>query len=489
MRRPRLPLGLRPRIFGALALTSVVTLAVAAAAVLAPLEQRLRRGERDALLDDAAAARPVLARAAGVHGARELRAVVQRMERRTDARIAVLDRTGRVLASAGLAPGEGQGDAAAALARARGDGPVVLRTGGGDRLAVLLPVRSHGRRLGVVLRRSAVDARVGARIVRRAFFVAAAVSLLVVALLGRALTGRLLRRLQRLRRTASAMAELSAPVELAADGARDEVGDLVRALAAMQVRLQRQEDARRAFVSTASHELRTPLAMVGMTLELAVADLEGGEPDVDDARALLERALEQSRRLGRLAGDLLDLSRIDADVPLREEPVELGELCRATLAEFAPRAAGDVELRFAAPEEACWGLGDPGSIARILRILVDNALRATPPGGRVEVAVRCDGTRARLRVSDTGPGIAPGEEARIFERFVRGARPAGGAGGFGLGLAIGRELARRMGGELVLEAPWAAPGAGARFSLCLPGAPADPGEPAARAASGTPSSG
>jgi len=499
--RPHLPLGLRPRLIGALALTSVVTLVVAGAAVLAPLEQRLRRGERDALYDDAQAVEPALARALADSRREELRPLLVRLQRRTDARVALLDARGRVLAGTVASPGEQPGDAAAALAVARRSGPVSLPATDHE-LAVAIGARSGRSRLVVVLRRSAADARVGARIVRHAFLVAAVVSLLVAVLLGRALTGRLLRRLQRLRRTAAAMSELAAPVELTPDAARDEVGDLGRALAAMQERLQRQEEARRSFVATASHELRTPLAMLGMTLELAVADLDGARPDVEDARVLLDRALEQSHRLGRLSADLLDLSRLDADVPLRREPVELGEICRAILAEFAARAGDQVGLRLEPPPAGCRVLGDPGAVARILRILVDNALRATPPGGTVSVTAAVRGGQVRLRVADSGDGVRPEEAERIFERFVRGAEQGGGPGGFGLGLAIGRELARRMGGDLVLDAGDPGPAdpgparPGASFSLCLPAGSADRVEPAAgadapaaAAASGTPSPG
>ncbi len=130
------------------------------------------------------------------------------------------------------------------------------------------------------------------------------------------------------------------------DRARDEVGDLARTLATMQARLREQEEARRSFVATASHELRTPLTSLDGMLELLDDDLRYAEPDLEDARALLDRARAQSRRLGRLAADLLDLSRLDAKVDLRSEPVELGELSRAVLAEFELGTADrDVSVR------------------------------------------------------------------------------------------------------------------------------------------------
>jgi signal transduction histidine kinase len=244
------------------------------------------------------------------------------------------------------------------------------------------------------------------------------------------------------------------------------VGDLARTLATMQQRLQRQEEARRSFVATASHELRTPLTSLDGMLELLDDDLRYENPDLEDARALLDRARVQSRRLGRLAADLLDLSRLDAQSALRSEPVELGEISRAVLAEFE---LGTAERGIATELDerggSVWALGDPGSIARILRILLDNAVRISPPASTLRIELRA-GRQVALSVSDQGPGVPPEDRETIFRRFERG-RDTGGQGGFGLGLAIGRELAERMGGSLALEDT---PGGGATFTLCLPAA-------------------
>jgi signal transduction histidine kinase len=202
-------------------------------------------------------------------------------------------------------------------------------------------------------------------------------------------------------------------------------------------------------------------------LELLDDDLRAGEPDVDEALALLERARVQSRRLARLAADLLDLSRLDAEIRLRSEPVELSELGRAVLAEFelgtAERA---VRSALEMTDGQVWALADPGSVARIVRILLDNAVRVSPPGSEIKVELH-NGSSAELSVSDQGPGIPAEDREVIFERFQRG-RDTGGKAGFGLGLAIGRELAERMGGQLVLDDSY---GPGARFILRLPVAP------------------
>ena len=311
---------------------------------------------------------------------------------------------------------------------------------------------------------------------RNALLAAAAVGLLVAIALAVALSNTLLRRLGRLRTAALRISEEGPDAPQLLDQGRDEVGDLARAFDRMQQELRRQEAARRSFVSTASHELRTPLTMLQGTMELLAEDLRDGAVDLADAQIQVERARRELRRLSSLAGELLDLSRLDASVPLRSEAVELGELARAVAAEFALRA-GDrgSELEVVPPGRPCWSRGDPDAIARVVRILLDNALRYGPPGEPVRLAAECAGARTQIEVSDHGRGIHPAEREQIFERFQRG-RTAGSEGGFGLGLAIGRELAQRMDGTLDLVS---VEGEGTRFVLELPAAqPGETSEPA-----------
>ena len=157
--------------------------------------------------------------------------------------------------------------------------------------------------------RKSVDQITGAvSVVRRAFITAALAGLALSLILGIPLAATLVRRLRRLREAALELTHEGPAVEVPVDRARDEVGDLARTLAVMQQRLREQEEARRSFVATASHELRTPLTSLDGMLELLDDDLQAAQPDVEDARALLARARAQSRRLGRLAADLLDLS-------------------------------------------------------------------------------------------------------------------------------------------------------------------------------------
>jgi signal transduction histidine kinase len=241
----------------------------------------------------------------------------------------------------------------------------------------------------------------------------------------------------------------------------------------MQEELRRQEAARRAFVSTASHELRTPLTMLQGTMELLEEDIRSGQIDELDALRQVNTARRELDRLSALSGELLDLSRLDAAVPLRSEPVELGEIVRAVAAEFELRARErSTTLDVILPEASCWGRGDPDAVARVVRILLDNALRYGPRGAPVSVEAHSGGGEARITVADRGAGIPADERDRIFERFHRGGAAAS-SGGFGLGLAIGRELAQRMGGELGVDGDGSD---GTRFALTLRTArsPADP---------------
>ncbi len=309
-----------------------------------------------------------------------------------------------------------------------------------------IPFKADGFRYVLAVRKPIDTIPRAASAVRTAFLTAALVALALTLIIGIPLSARIVRRLRRLRQAALELAREGPAVEVPIDRARDEVGDLARTFSLMQQQLLQQEEARRAFVATASHELRTPLATLDGMLELLHEDFRSGTVDLEDAESLVERARVQSRRLGRLAADLLDLSRIDAQIDLRSEPVELGELSRAVLAEFdLGTSERRIETTLDDSGGSVWALGDPGSVARIVRILLDNALRHSPDHGSVTVELR-NGSHASLSVTDSGAGVPPEERELIFQRFKRG-RQTSGQAGFGLGLAIGRELATRMGGR------------------------------------------
>ncbi|HYZ81529.1 MAG TPA: HAMP domain-containing sensor histidine kinase, partial [Solirubrobacteraceae bacterium] len=380
--------GLRGRIVGVVLVTAVATLAVAALTLLGPLEHSLRNAEKTNLRTELSR-RGALA--AFKHANLEfivsnpqdrahLLAEQQNLARRLNARfVDVLQAPARVADI--LAATHDPAD----LDDSFNDVRTAFRTGkpqytfgvidGNEYARAAIPfVNKDGRTYVLAVRKSIGDVPDVVGVVGRAFFDAALAGLALTLILGIPLSARLVRRLSRLRESALELAHGGPAVEVPVDRARDEVGDLARTLALMQQRLQQQEEARRAFVATASHELRTPLTSLDGMLELLRDDLSDDQPDLEDARALLERAHAQARRLGRLAADLLDLSRIDAQVELRSEPVELGELSRAVLAEFeVGTERGDIRSTLDDLGRAVWALGDPGSIAQILRILLDNA--------------------------------------------------------------------------------------------------------------------
>jgi signal transduction histidine kinase len=464
LRLPRVLRGLRPRLVAALVLTSAVTLGAAALALVSPLEQRLRKDTTQNLLATVSASRPLFDDVQGPPGnpsRPELRRLVRDLERRAGARIVILDGAGHTIYNQDPDVRDSYADVRRALRRDH-----TVREVRDGVLRVATPIRIQGRRYALAIRKALTEVSAANRVVTRALLPVGLIALVIALLVGIVLATRLLVRLNRLRDAAVSFdLEHLGGRRVPDDRHDDEIGELARAFAAMQDRLAQAEAARRAFVSTASHELRTPVASLSTMLELLADEAADSSPDPEDLRARIARARSQAGRLGRLAEDLLDLSRIDAEVPLRSEPVELGEICRAVAAEFDVRLAGDpARLTVALDGAPTWGRGDPDAVARIVRILLDNGLRHGG-GAPVRVEAVADGGGARVHVSDDGPGIPEDERAIVFERFRRGDTQS--EGGFGLGLAIARELAQKMGGSLTLL-----PGPGARFELQLPPAPA-----------------
>ena len=460
--------GLRPRLLAALLFTAAVTLAAAALALLNPLQDRLRRQSVANLQSAVLTARGSIESAlqkpnkGGERDAALFQATSD-LRARTDARVIVTDAIPQKVLIDTDFPGTDTPPLLAyrTLRVAQG----AQRTEVGD--VATIGVRALGKNgpIGVIVaEKQLTDVRDAVEQVRNAFLAAAAIGLGVALVLGIALATTLGRRLARLRNAALRVAEEGTDAPEPRDTGRDEIGDLARSLASMQSALRRQEQARRAFVATASHELRTPLTSLSGTLELLREDLQDRQFDRGEADEQVARAQVELQRLTTLATELLDLSRLDAAVPLRSEPVELAELCRAVVAEFELRARDEqVDLDVPRPPGPCWGRGDPDATARVVRILLDNALRHAPEHSPVVVSAEYHGDDSAIIVSDHGPGVREDDRERIFERFERGSAPSG-EGGFGLGLAIGRELAHKMGGDLVLREG----GPGATFVFSLP---------------------
>lgn len=230
---------------------------------------------------------------------------------------------------------------------------------------------------------------------------------------------------------------------------------------------ERAEAAVRRFLADAAHELRTPIAGIHAGAEqIATAAMQDLDPAADAQRRRAELVLAETRRAGRLVADMLDLSRIDAGLPLDHRDHDLADLVEAErrrTAMLAPTLHVD-----ATGEPSVTARVDPVRVGQILANLADNARRHTPGGGFITFDVRQRDGTAVVTVTDSGAGVPDDQREAIFERLVRldDARTRD-HGGAGLGLSIARSLARAHGGDLVCEAHTG----GARFTLSLPQRP------------------
>lgn len=218
-----------------------------------------------------------------------------------------------------------------------------------------------------------------------------------------------------------------------------------------------------ALLSMVSHDFRSPLAGIKASV---TGLLQGGQPwDPEAQRELLAGIDREADRLNGMVGNILALSRLEAGAwRPRREPVEVGELAGAALDSFAAEENRRISVHL---QE---GLGefslDETQIVQVLRNLIENALKYSPPGSPVELRARREGDSLVVEVLDRGPGLAAGEEGQIFAPFYRAERYRESAlPGTGLGLAVSRGLARAHGGDLAAANR---PGGGARFVLTLP---------------------
>jgi signal transduction histidine kinase len=270
------------------------------------------------------------------------------------------------------------------------------------------------------------------------------------------------------RRIARPLEELASAADEVAAGHYDvavpertwgsEVERLATRFHEMTTRLSESEQLSRNFLMSVSHELRTPLTAIrGHVSALREGILED---EASQSRSL-EVVSEEAMRLERLVGDVLDLAKLDARrFALLREEVDMRALCERAYATFAEEARTrgieyDLEL-------GDWAvlITDGDRVLQIVTNLLANALHWTPEGGRVDLALGTANGEVRVAVSDTGPGVEPAAEERIFRPFW-----SGDGGGTGLGLTIARELAIALGGRLELHSEL---GRGSRFVLVLP---------------------
>ncbi|MCM1974415.1 MULTISPECIES: ATP-binding protein [Streptomyces] len=266
------------------------------------------------------------------------------------------------------------------------------------------------------------------------------------------------------------------------DNRKDELGDLAETINVMADELETQDRQRKELVANVSHELRTPIAGLRAVLENIVDGVTQADPET------MRTALKQTERLGRLVDTLMDLSRIDNGVvPLRARRFEVwpylsgvlkeANMVASTRAGIASGSGGhtrtDVHLHLDVSPPELTAHADPERIHQVVANLIDNAVKHSPPHGRVTVKAR-RGERPQsleLEVLDEGPGIPRSQWHRVFERFNRGAVPSphgpGSDGGTGLGLAIARWAVDLHGGRIgVAESE-----RGCRILVTLPGEP------------------
>ena len=260
----------------------------------------------------------------------------------------------------------------------------------------------------------------------------------------------------------AALAELDRENRRYREHLEEMVASRTRELEAAYNRMKAMGEAKDQFVATVSHDFRSPLAIIQSAVQTVLADAEM-PPDV--RRRFLTRAERQCKRLGALVKDLLDLARIENRETVFER-VPLSELIEDTIE--GARAAFDergVALVYQPPEDVVVAEVDRGHVGRALANLVDNALKFTPPAGRVTVDLRRAAGEACIAVTDTGPGIPDEEREHVFDRFFQGRQGQALGSGSGLGLAIVAGVVRRHGGTVMVTS---AEGAGSTFQLCLP---------------------
>jgi signal transduction histidine kinase len=341
---------------------------------------------------------------------------------------------------------------------------ILPRTPSGEVLYVASPIRHDGQIVGAVrlayrledvedtLRRLNVTVAAGAL---GAVVLAAVISFGFAQAIGNPV--------RELSRAASALAAGDLQQRLTSSSS-DEVGDLVRAFNAMAERLREADVARREFASDVSHELHS----LAGAMQSAAEALDRGAGRDEALRArLIDGLVGHTRRLSRLSEDLLQLARLEEGrLTLDLERCSLAEVARRTVDEFAAEAhQRQLELKLEADGELPLQ-ADELRLVQAVGNLVENAIKYTPPGGRVTVSAAAADGEYLVRVADNGQGIAPDELPHIWDRYYRvEGRASGGPGGTGLGLAIAAGIIKAHGGRIDVES---ALEQGSTFTIHLP---------------------
>jgi len=382
-----------------------------------------------------------------------------------DAEIKILDLTGHPITEAATNPNVPLGPPARGI-RQVGDLSVATEA------VVSTEPLTQSRTLDGYVQYARSSSGTNDTVARLWFFLGAGVigGTLLALLAGLAVADRAMRPVKALTNQARRISRTRDPSErIPVPETEDEVGELARTMDGMLKALDEAHSEReqslerqREFVADASHELRTPLTSIQANLELLQA--AGNSADEDDRHAV-DSALSSTRRMSGLVSDLLLLARADAGRRVATTDLDLAAIASDALEEVEP-LAGERRIR-SELERPLPMKGNPDELHRLVRNLLENAVRHTPEKTTVELTARRDGDEALLEVLDDGPGIPEAMESQVFDRFVHGDGPSDTAsgGGSGLGLAIVRAVAESHGGSV--SAGRSTYG-GARFSVRLP---------------------
>ncbi len=298
--------------------------------------------------------------------------------------------------------------------------------------------------------------------VRRILYIALPIVILIAGGGGFLLAGRSLAPLRSMAEQSRQISGANLDRRLEVPNAKRELALLAESFNELLSRLDQSFETMRRFVADASHELRTPLSILRGEADVALAK----ERSPAEYRESLTAIKEEAQRLSQLVEDLLNLARADAGrVTLRMEEFYLDDLLVECCRSVAPLVrTKEIDLNCSLAEDVSYR-GDQELLRRLVLNLLDNAIRYTQPGGRIEVKLKPGEQDHLISVSDTGPGFAPEEAAHVFERFYRGDQARSRQeGGFGLGLSIVKWIAEAHHGRVELES---SPGSGSVFTVRL----------------------
>ena len=288
------------------------------------------------------------------------------------------------------------------------------------------------------------------------------ITILVMSAMGSFLVRATLRPVDSMIDTIRGITAENMKMRLASPGTNDEIQKLAETFNGMLRRLEDSFSSQRKLFENLSHELKTPLTILRGELEITLKKMRSGA----EYEEVLRSSLEEINRMSGLVENLLLLARLDLKelIPARKE-FELNQLLKACINSLKPLAATkEIALRFE-PVNTISVNGDEEELKTLFINILDNAIKYTPAGGKIEVISGATHSRAKVWIKDTGIGISPGDLGHVFDRFYRAERSGKSSGSFGLGLSIVRSIAESHGGSVTVESEVSK---GTVFTITLP---------------------